>query len=173
MNRVNHQGNLLFVITRDPLYLCTEDHVPDSTGAYSSDPLDRTARRVTCQLLQGPDDKVQRLGISRGDGVDLRAIVQEDSGPVPINKGCTQVEGPEPMSSRVVIPLGGFSRGFYFAGFGGWSVTLALGPFWSFLGTPAPLFLPPPNTFNRSPSCPIRSLISCRACLRGLVHCRH
>ena len=73
---VNHQGNLLFVVTRDPPYLRMEDHVPDSTGAYSSDPLDRTARRVTCQLLQGSDDQVQRLGISRGDGVDLQAIVQ-------------------------------------------------------------------------------------------------
>ena len=92
---------------------------------------------------------------------------------MPINKGCTQVEGPEPMSSWVIIPVGGFSRGFYFTGFGGWSAALALGPLWSFLGMLAPLFLLPPNTFNRSPSCPIQSLISCRACLRGLVHCCH
>ena len=64
---------------------------------------------------------------------------------MPINKGCTQVEGPEPTSSWVVIPVGGSSRGSYFAGFGSWSAALALGPLWSFLGTPAPPFPPPPN----------------------------
>ena len=64
------------------------------------------------------------------------------------------------MGSRVVVPVGSFPRGFYFLGFGGWAAALPFCPFWSFLGTAAPLPSSSPNTFNRSPSGPILSFIS-------------
>ena len=59
----------------------------------------------------------------------MRAVVEQDLCPVPVNKGITQIEGTQPTGPRVVVPVGSFSRGFYFLGFGGWAAALPFCPF--------------------------------------------